>query len=314
MKIPRDTLWKGIIEDLFQELIAFFFPQEFDQFDFSEVIFLDKELEKLFPQSVDKKRIVDKLIQVKLINGEKQWILIHIEIQGYKDPKFQNRMFRYFYGIFHRYDRPVMALAIFTDKHKSYHPNSFHLETFGTVLHYQFPTYKLFNQDPKALANDPNPFALVMLTAYEAIKNPKKPEDPELLEQKISLYRKCLERGYSSDKIQKLTDFIKYYVHFAKPEMNVKFDKVTLELNQSETNMGIRERILAHAEKIGEERGLKKGEEKGIGKGDYKRKVKTTQRVLKSHLYQDGLATYADIAHMVELTEEEVEKIHKEME
>ena len=137
--------------------------------------------------------------------------------------------------------------------------------------------------------------------------------DAELLEQKISLYRKCLERGYNGEKIQALTNFIKYYVHFAKPEMNVKFDQKTEEMAKVENNMGIKERILAQAKEIGKEEGLEEGMEKGVSKGDYQRKIKTTQRILNSHLFRDGLATYSDIAQMVELTQDEVAEIHRKM-
>ena len=100
MKITWDTLWKGIIEDLFSDLMGFLFPDELDQFDLSEVVFLDKDLEKLFPESTNQKRVVDKLIHVKRENGEMRWILIHKEVQGCKDEHFKDRMFTYFYRIY----------------------------------------------------------------------------------------------------------------------------------------------------------------------------------------------------------------------
>ncbi|MEY4541677.1 MAG: hypothetical protein RLZZ306_3434, partial [Bacteroidota bacterium] len=49
-----DALWKGIIEDLFDDFLKFYFPESIDLFDFNQkFVFLDKELEQLFPQQQD---------------------------------------------------------------------------------------------------------------------------------------------------------------------------------------------------------------------------------------------------------------------
>ncbi|TAM96844.1 MAG: hypothetical protein EPN39_12730 [Chitinophagaceae bacterium] len=45
-----DTLWKGILENLFDDFLRFFFPDADDLFDMKKGFeFLDKELEQLFP-------------------------------------------------------------------------------------------------------------------------------------------------------------------------------------------------------------------------------------------------------------------------
>ena len=62
-----DALWKGIIEDLFDDFLKFYFPDSIDLLDFNrKFVFLDKELEQLFPQQQDdfNLKYVDKLVKV----------------------------------------------------------------------------------------------------------------------------------------------------------------------------------------------------------------------------------------------------------
>jgi len=40
--------------------------------------------------------------------------LVHIEVQGYPDEEFSERMFRYFYKIFDRHGKRVVSMAILT--------------------------------------------------------------------------------------------------------------------------------------------------------------------------------------------------------
>ncbi|TVQ42695.1 MAG: hypothetical protein EA362_12740 [Saprospirales bacterium] len=95
----NDTLWKGIIEDLFDDLLKYLYPDAENIFDFSKGFeFLDKELEDLFPKNEQENiRYVDKLVKVYHKKNGEQWLLFHIEVQGYKDPEFRERMFTYYY-------------------------------------------------------------------------------------------------------------------------------------------------------------------------------------------------------------------------
>jgi len=92
--VSRDTLWKGIIEDLAEEMLLFFFPKYVEEIDFSRGFeFLDKELEQILPASETQLRHADKLLKGWLKSGEEHWFLIHVEVQGYADPNFPKRMY-----------------------------------------------------------------------------------------------------------------------------------------------------------------------------------------------------------------------------
>lgn len=120
--VGKDTLWKGIIEDLVEDFLHFFFLNHVHLIDFERGFsFLDKELEQLFPESEARNRHADKLIKAYLKDGTESWFLVHVEIQGYSDPGFAKRMFQYFYRIYDRHDRPITALVIYTDTDRRDH-------------------------------------------------------------------------------------------------------------------------------------------------------------------------------------------------
>src|SRR6201999_2023668 len=131
----KDILWKGIIEEVFDDLLRFIFPKADKWFDLNrKFFFLDKELAELYPEpekSTDT-RIADKLVQVYRKNGQEEWLLIHLEVQGKAEKNFPERMFRYYYRILDRWRRPVTAVAIFTGKDSHLIPDCYVHRFFGT--------------------------------------------------------------------------------------------------------------------------------------------------------------------------------------
>ena len=121
-----DILWKEIIKDLFPEFLEFFMPEIYRDVDLSKGYeFLDSELENIAFKIRKGKKIADKLIKVYMKNGEENWLLIHVEVQGYEDEEFAERMFKYFYRIYDEYSKKITAISIFTDTNSSYEPNEY---------------------------------------------------------------------------------------------------------------------------------------------------------------------------------------------
>ena len=111
--IRKDTLWKGILEEFFEEFMHFFFEEYVDQIDFSLPIeFMDKELDKIHGKSASKNRRADKLAKVWLKNGDKLWCMTHVEVQGYGDGEFPERMYVSNYRIKDRFKTQVAAIAV----------------------------------------------------------------------------------------------------------------------------------------------------------------------------------------------------------
>ena len=67
MRTDSDSLWKGIIEEIFDDLLRFVFPGADQVFDMKRKFgFLDKELAELYsePEKQSATRIADKLVKV----------------------------------------------------------------------------------------------------------------------------------------------------------------------------------------------------------------------------------------------------------
>ena len=317
-----DSLWKAILEDIFDDFLTFFYPEANEIFDFNKGFeFLDKELNVLFPgNDSDSVKYVDKLVKVYLKDGNDTWFLIHIEVQGYKDKSFEQRMFTYYYRIKDRYQKDITAWAILADQHIRYKPNAFFSGFLGTSITYQFNTYKIIEQDQKSLTESKNPFATVVLTVLLALKA-KKSDDIELINLKIDLVKNLLRKGIQKKKIQALLNFIQYYVRLNR-NSSVIFEKKLELIKGKSYPMGIQQFLLERERNIGEKKGIDLGIEKGIDLGIEKGidlgiekgidlGIEKANRKAILNGYDKGLSI-ALICNINELSEEYVLKVLKE--
>jgi hypothetical protein len=256
--IRKDILWKAIIEDFFSDFLTFFYPEALDIFDFDKGFeFLDKELEQITIPSSSKNRIADKLVKVFTKEGFEQWILVHIEVQGYEDDEFSERMFTYFYRIYDKYRKDISALAIFTDDNPKFHPKNFQKSFLRTSLVYNYETFKLSDYKPKDFQSSNNPFAIVMETALYGLKK-NKLKDEKLFAVKLDLARRLNEKGFPKETFGKLCSFIKTYVSFENSELLPKLDTEIDTINKIVRPMGIieaiqEERIRQNTEEVTEQ-------------------------------------------------------------
>ena len=99
-------------------------------------------------------RHVDQLVRVYRKDGEEQWLLVHVEVQGYaqKPLAFERRMYVYNYRIFDRYDRHVIGLAVLTDEREGFRPGAYRLAFGDFRLEMTFPVRAISDRGfPKAL-------------------------------------------------------------------------------------------------------------------------------------------------------------------
>jgi hypothetical protein len=205
----QDSAWKDIIEELFEVFLAFFFPAMHADIDFSKgYTFLDKELQKIAGRAAVGKRFADKLVKVFLKNGEEKWLLIHVEVQGYKERDLAERMFIYNYRIFDRYKKEVVSAVILTDDDPAYRPQRYVVNRWGFRQEMHFPIVKLldFRDRRAALADCPNPFALVVETVLRYIEG--KGTLHRLADAKKQLLTVLFEKKYTKKRIEALLKFI----------------------------------------------------------------------------------------------------------
>lgn len=94
----HDSPWKLVLEAYFPECLQFFFPHLHRAINWSRPHeFLDTELQQVVRDASLGRRFADKLVKVWLLDNQELWILLHIEVQGRKDPQFPQRMYQYQY-------------------------------------------------------------------------------------------------------------------------------------------------------------------------------------------------------------------------
>ncbi|MCU0470897.1 MAG: Rpn family recombination-promoting nuclease/putative transposase [Arcicella sp.] len=258
-----DALWKGILEDLFDDFLLFYFPESVNNIDFTKkFVFLDKELEQLFPNTQDEfnPKYVDKLVKVSTKSGKEEWILIHIEVQGSSDKVFTQRMYTYHYRIFDKYKKPITSLAILTDRNKSFKPSVYTYEFMGTSLRYEFNVYKVMDTDNQTLKISDNPFAVVVRVVKTALERHKISEE-ELFDLKIDLARELLRKNFSKQKIRNLLQFLKLYIRFDNKELINKFETEIAQLKNRQITMGLEEFVLDRAKRMGLQEGIEQGKQ-----------------------------------------------------
>jgi predicted transposase YdaD len=302
-----DTLWKSLLEDIFDDLLRYLYPDANEIFDMERGFdFLDKELADLFPELNEQHiRFVDKLVKVWLKNGKVRWILIHIEVQGRYDKRFAERMFIYFYRIRDKYHRDIVAWAILTDTNKKFVPTEYKESFLGTSVSYEFNMLKAINQNEKTLQESNNPFSIVMLTVLLALKK-KRVDEIKLVDLKMDIVKHLYRKEIPKKKIQAVMNFLKHYVRFNE-ENTLIFDKKLDSFTGKSYPMGIEQFLLQRAKKEGVIEGELKGIEKGIQEGV---DIQLKETIKNARLENMSIES---IARIVKLLPERVRQILDDM-
>jgi predicted transposase/invertase (TIGR01784 family) len=296
--VRKDALWKGIIETLARDFIAFFYPALYDRMDKRrDPDFLDKELAALQQPSASRMRHADKLVKVHLNGGGEQWMLIHVEVQGYKDEDFAQRMFQYFYRIYDKYGKAPLGLAIYTDRHVHLHQRQFIHELFDTKVTYSFKIFSIISHSPEDLRQSGNIFGLILEIARRALDDYE--DDSAIIQTKMEMIRYYFSQGLEKETFRSIMDFIRMYLRFQNQSSNRIFEQQLQELHLNQESMGIREAILKDAE----EQGMEKGVNQGLKRGITLEKQKVILRARNKGF------EISEIADLVDLPEEEVLKI-----
>ncbi len=205
----QDSPWKEALDHFFEPCLHLFFPDAHAGIDWSRGHEpLDKELQPILRRSETGRQYVDKLVKVWLADGQEQWILIHVEVQGSREGKFSLRMHVYNHRIFDRYGREVVSLAILTDDDPGWKPSRYESSRWGFRTLTEFPVVKLLEYagEYQRLAADPNPFAVVVLAQLKAMETRRDPERRRAW--KVELVKGLYDRGMGPEVVRELFRFI----------------------------------------------------------------------------------------------------------
>jgi hypothetical protein len=247
----QDEAWKEIIEKLFPDFLAFFFPQIYSEINFSRGFeFLDKELQKILKRSEVGKKIVDKLVKVYLADGSEKWLLIHIEVQGYEEENFSERIYIYNYRIFDRYKKEVISLALLTDTDRNFRPATFQISRWGFELYFQFPMIKLIDYQEQwdELEQNPNPFSVVVMAFLKTVAT--KGNESERYSWKKRFLTELYDRGLTRETIFFLYQFIDLIMNLCE-ELEIEITEEIIKLEEDRKMA-----IITSAERKGRIEGL----------------------------------------------------------
>ncbi|TXT38844.1 MAG: hypothetical protein FD135_2635 [Comamonadaceae bacterium] len=253
-----DTPWKEAVERYFPEFMAFYFPAAHAQIDWDkEHAFLEQELAAIVQDAELGKRHLDKLVRVSQLNGQEDWIYLHLEIQGQAQTAFAERMFVYNYRIYDRYRRPVASMAVLADDSSHWKPQAFGYDVLDCQMGIRFPIAKLMDYTGReaALQDDPNPFALVTLAHLQTQATRHDPQ--ARFDAKWTLIKLLYNRGWEKQRIIDLIFVLDWMMklpeHFKK------------QLCQNIDHLE-QERKMAYVSSF-EEVGIEKGMQAGIQAG-----------------------------------------------
>jgi hypothetical protein len=249
-----DSPWKEALDRYFELFLLFFFPQAHADIDWPRGYeALDKELQKIVPAAEQGRRYVDKLVKVWLKSGAESWILIHVEVQTWREGDFGRRMYVYNYRIFDRYDRAVVTLVILGDDDPDWRPDSYEHGRWGCTAGIRFRPVKLLDYVPHeaALEADANPFALLVLAHLKTLQTRQDPAERQAW--KVRLVKGLYERGQTAEDVRQLFRFIDWMMDLP-PVLNQLFWQ-EIEEYEEEKKMP----FITTPERIGMQRGLLEG-------------------------------------------------------
>ena len=273
-----DSPWKEAIDLLFEDFMLLCFPAIHEQIDWSDPPkMLDKELQQIAPESEVGLRVVDKLVEVKLLSGVYEWLLIHIEVQNQRTQGFVERIFTCFCRIRDKYAKPVVSIAVLGDESPTWRPNQFSLDTMGCKLDFVFPIVKLvdFRTQLEQLEISGNPFACIIVAHLQSMATKGQP--PDRLRWKVRIVRGLYERGWTADRVRQLFRVIDWIIDLPV-ELQKEF-RMNLNAIEKEKRMP----YVTSVERLAREEGKLEGKLEGIVLGQIQLLAKLVGNELPSN-------------------------------
>jgi len=302
-----DNPWKEAIEHYFPEFMAFYFPDAHAAIDWAkQYSFIDKELRAIVPEAEVSNRVVDKLVQVELLQGTEHWLYIHLEVQSTRQSDFAKRMFVYNYRIFDKYDKPVASFAILADRHRNWRPHSYGFAFAGSKHTLEFSIVKLIDYEPKIdeLFMLDNAFGLI--TAAHLLTQQTRKKNEERYNAKLLLIRLLYERKWERKRIVELLRVIDWFLALPKElRQKLKTEIYRMEEQQKMTYVTSFERDaleegfekgIVQGKELGVVEGMEKGMEKGMERGLLQGRLEVARKLMASGLSAEQAATIADVS------------------
>jgi hypothetical protein len=161
--------------------------------------------------------------------------LVHLENQASNAPEFNRRMFRYFYSLFLKYDRPIYPIVIFSyDSPKRPDKNSFELDfPDKQILRFDYEVLQLNRLDWRDFLKQKNPVAAALMSKMNIA-----PYDRPTV--KAQCLRLIVTLKLDSAKMQLISGFVDTYLRLNSTEEAIFQSQLsTMNLQEQERIMQI---------------------------------------------------------------------------
>ena len=260
-----DAPWKLAVERFLQPLLQLGFPAVHNSIDWRHAPeFLDTELQALGTEQAQGGRTVDKLVKVRRLDGQEQWLFIHLEIQAQPDPQFPHRMWVYYYRLCDKHGEGVLSLAILADAQPNWRPHCYETAIAGCRLRLEFPAFKVldFPDAEEVFERTGNPFALVVAAQQVALAT--RGDAQARYAGRWGIVRRLRRGGLERRELQDLLRVIHVLTRLP-PELELRFKSEMATLPPSEGHMTTE--LITPLEEIAMEEGFAKGQAEGLAKG-----------------------------------------------
>jgi predicted transposase YdaD len=257
-----DSPWKEALEHFLEPFLGLCFPQVHAGIDWTRGYeSLDKELQQIVRDAKVRKRVADKLFKVWRKDGRDVWLLIHIEVQGQRDPTFPERMFVYHYRIYDRYRRTIVSLAALCDEHPGWRPDHFSYDEWGCKVGIWFPVVKILDYRGReaVLEQSANPFAAVILAQLKVLETRTAPSTR--WQWKLRIVKRLYDRRVTREQVRQLFRVIDWMLTLP-PVLENSF-RVELERFEEERRMP----YVTSVERLAREEGRQEGRQEGLAEG-----------------------------------------------
>jgi predicted transposase/invertase (TIGR01784 family) len=254
-----DGFWKDLIKKFFYYLLKRALPELYEAANRQVAPrFLDKEFTDVLntgdPKIHTSPHFADYVLEVPLKNGDVEWVLLHLEIQGRGGDNFAVRMRVYECLIFAHYQREPVALAIITDKRPANEPMYYSYSRYGTESFYKYGTIILSELDDEELKTSDNPIDLAFYSAKCALRSKEELQKYTYLRTLTGL---LTERGWSRDEKRDLLLFMMRIINLKDEALKELYWEYRQQLDK-EGKLMYEPFLKEVEEKKAEERGMEK--------------------------------------------------------
>jgi len=251
----HDQTFKEFLREFLREFLQLFFPEVEAQIDFSELRFLDSESFTSFPEGSS--RMADVAAEVRTREGEREIVLVHVEVQARKRSSFAKRMFQYYSLLRAKYDVSIFPIVVYLRGGRTGITDERHVERlFGKEqLRFRYSVVALARLEAREYVGKSSPVA----TALAALMSRKRARKPAQLW--LTMTERLNRSGLDEARKLLLLHIINTYFVVAGAEG----EKIERALSQ-ERYREVRKMQMTWAERV-EKKGRKEGREEGRQEG-----------------------------------------------